>query len=157
MSHAFLSHAGRHLLCRRHFLQWGGTGLGGIALSSLLADSAAAEDRSPLRPAIDPAKPFATRDPHWKPAAAIGSQAGQEGLRGPCRATSLVLAAVCESRCPPPRAAALRCQAAHGHPRLWQSRAGIWASPADLSPGGGRAPRRILLPPRRGLPCAPLR
>ena len=70
MSHAFLSNAGRHLLCRRDFLQWGGTGLGGIALSSLLADSAAAEDRSPLRPAIDPAKPFATRDPHWKPAAA---------------------------------------------------------------------------------------
>ena len=37
MNRPLLSHAGRHLLNRRDFLRWGGTGLGGIALASLLA------------------------------------------------------------------------------------------------------------------------
>src|ERR1700693_1214789 len=38
MSDTPLSHAGRSLLDRRSFLQHGGTGLGGIALLSLLAE-----------------------------------------------------------------------------------------------------------------------
>ncbi|WP_020471600.1 DUF1501 domain-containing protein [Zavarzinella formosa] len=64
-SETFLSHAGRHLLNRRAFLQHGGTGLGGIALASLLN----AEEKTPLRPVIDAAKPFAPRKPHFAPKA----------------------------------------------------------------------------------------
>ncbi len=60
-----LSHAGRHLLSRRNFLRWGGTGLGGIALSSLLAE----ESKSPIRPIIDPSHPYAPRAPHFPPRA----------------------------------------------------------------------------------------
>ncbi len=60
-----LSHAGRHLLSRRDFLRWGGTGLGGIALSSLLAE----EGKSPIRPVIDPSHPYAPRAPHFPPRA----------------------------------------------------------------------------------------
>src|SRR6188474_1896022 len=71
MSHDSLSHAGRHLLSRRDFLRWGGTGLGGIALTTLLAEQGllAAENRSPIRPAIDPARPNAPRAPHFAPKA----------------------------------------------------------------------------------------
>ncbi|HZJ14099.1 MAG TPA: DUF1501 domain-containing protein, partial [Chthoniobacteraceae bacterium] len=71
MSHDPLSHAGRHLLSRRDFLRWGGTGLGGIALTTLLAEQGllAAEDRSPIRPVIDPAQPSAPRAPHFAPRA----------------------------------------------------------------------------------------
>ncbi len=71
MSHDPLSHAGRHLLSRRDFLRWGGTGLGGIALTTLLAEQGllAAEDRSPIRPAIDPAQPNAPRTSHFAPRA----------------------------------------------------------------------------------------
>ncbi len=61
-----LSHAGRHLLSRRDFLRWGGTGLGGIALATLLAEQRLlAADRSPIRPIIDPSKPYAPRVPHF--------------------------------------------------------------------------------------------
>lgn len=61
-----LSHAGRHLLDRRAFLQLGGTGLGGIALASLLAEQGLlAADRGPIRPSIDPTRPFAPRSPHF--------------------------------------------------------------------------------------------
>ena len=60
-----LSHAGRHLLSRRNFLRWGGTGLGGIALSSLLAE----ENKSPVRPLIEPSHPYAPRAPHFAPRA----------------------------------------------------------------------------------------
>ncbi|MFO0928459.1 MAG: DUF1501 domain-containing protein [Gemmataceae bacterium] len=62
-----LSHAGRHLLDRRAFLAHGGTGLGGVALAALLAaDGALGSDRAgPVRPAIDPARPFAPRPPHF--------------------------------------------------------------------------------------------
>ena len=60
---ATLSHAGRNLLDRRAFLQHGGTGLAGVALAALLANDAAAS--TPLRPAIDPSKPFAPRKPHF--------------------------------------------------------------------------------------------
>ncbi|MGA0040124.1 MAG: DUF1501 domain-containing protein, partial [Pirellulales bacterium] len=70
-----LSHAGRHLLDRRQFLQHGGTGLGGIALAALLAaegrtassENAAAD--GPIRPVIDPAAPYAPRLPHFEPKA----------------------------------------------------------------------------------------
>ena len=65
MHHPLLSHAGRHLLSRRDFLRWGGTGLGGIALSSLLAE----ESKSPIRPLIDPSRPYASRTPHFTPRA----------------------------------------------------------------------------------------
>ncbi len=61
-----LSHAGRHLLSRRDFLRWGGTGLGGIALATLLAEQRLlGADRSPIRPVIDPSRPFAPRVPHF--------------------------------------------------------------------------------------------
>ncbi len=60
-----LSHAGRHLLNRRAFLQHGGTGLGAIALASLLH----ADEKTPLRPVIDSSKPYAPRKPHFTPKA----------------------------------------------------------------------------------------
>lgn len=64
-----LSHAGRHLLDRRSFLQWGGTGLGGIALSVLLEQQRLLAAGTPIRPQIDPARPFAPRSPHFAPRA----------------------------------------------------------------------------------------
>lgn len=61
-----LSAAGRHLLSRRDFLRWGGTGLGGIALTTLLAEQGLlAADHSPIRPRIDPSLPYAPRVPHF--------------------------------------------------------------------------------------------
>src|SRR5262245_56722164 len=60
-----LSHAGRHLLDRRSFLRYGGTGLGGIALVSLLAEQGKLLAESPLRPAIRPEEPLAPRPPHF--------------------------------------------------------------------------------------------
>ncbi|HSI12488.1 MAG TPA: DUF1501 domain-containing protein [Chthoniobacter sp.] len=66
MSDPLLSHAGRHLLSRRDFLRWGGTGLGGIALATLLGEqSLMAEDHAPIRPVIDPSRPYAPRPPHF--------------------------------------------------------------------------------------------
>jgi hypothetical protein len=66
MNDPFLSHAGRHLLSRRDFLRWGGTGLGGIALATLLGERRLlAEDHSPIRPVIDPSRPYAPRPPHF--------------------------------------------------------------------------------------------
>lgn len=63
---ATLSHTGRHLLDRRSFLQLGGTGLGGVALTWLLAEQGLlAAERGPLRPTIDPSRPFAPRRPHF--------------------------------------------------------------------------------------------
>ncbi|MFM8413786.1 MAG: DUF1501 domain-containing protein [Planctomycetota bacterium] len=64
-----LSHAGRHLLDRRSFLQWGGTGLGGIALSVLLEQQRLLAAAAPIRPQVDPARPFAPRSPHFAPRA----------------------------------------------------------------------------------------
>ncbi len=52
------------MLSRRDFLRWGGTGLSGVALSSLLAN-----DKMPIRPPIDSAHPFAPRQPHFAPKA----------------------------------------------------------------------------------------
>jgi hypothetical protein len=49
------------LLDRRRFLSNLGTGLGGIALLSLLAEQA---DAAPIRPAIRPERPLTSRPPH---------------------------------------------------------------------------------------------
>ncbi|HSG70895.1 MAG TPA: hypothetical protein VLA12_10795, partial [Planctomycetaceae bacterium] len=70
---------GRHLLDRRGFLGHASTGLSSLALSILLAEQGLlAQDDSPtrsisgkqpIRPVIDPASPFAPRDPHFLAAA----------------------------------------------------------------------------------------
>src|SRR6266478_1417212 len=61
-----LTHAGRHLLSRRDFMRWGGTGLGGVALAWLLArEQALAMGAKPIRPVIDPLHPQAPRAPHF--------------------------------------------------------------------------------------------
>ena len=67
-----LSHAGRRLLDRRSFLHQAGTGLGGVALSSLLAEQGllgADSARGPIRPLIQPDRPLAPRMPHFTPKA----------------------------------------------------------------------------------------
>ncbi len=61
-----LSHAGRWLLNRRDFLRHGGTGLGGIALLTLLAEQRLlGADHSPIRPPWSPEHPNAPRAPHF--------------------------------------------------------------------------------------------
>lgn len=70
---------GKHLLDRRNFLAGTSTGLGGIALAQLLASqnlllgnplpTVTRDDKTPLRPKIDPTQPNRTRPPHFKPAA----------------------------------------------------------------------------------------
>ncbi len=58
------------LLNRRQFMGQTMHGLSGIALASILADSGLlAADRSPARPQIDPAHPFAARPAHFAPKA----------------------------------------------------------------------------------------
>ncbi|MBI2927744.1 MAG: DUF1501 domain-containing protein [Verrucomicrobia bacterium] len=65
-----MSNAGRWLLNRRDFLRYGGTGLGGIALTALLAEQGLlAADKSPIRPKWSPERPHAPRPPHFKPKA----------------------------------------------------------------------------------------
>ena len=67
-----LSPAGRALLDRRAFLRHSGMGLGGIALTALLADQgllAAAPERTPIRPEVRSEAPFAPRPPHFRPRA----------------------------------------------------------------------------------------
>ena len=60
------SSCGRFLMQRRAFLQTAATGLGGIALASLLAqDRLLADEAGPIRPQINPAKPYAPRPPHF--------------------------------------------------------------------------------------------
>ena len=54
------------LLNRRQFLSNTGQGLGGIALASLLAQEGALANENPIRPKIDPTKPFAPRDGHFQ-------------------------------------------------------------------------------------------
>src|SRR5213076_528105 len=61
-----LAHAGRWLLNRRDFLRFGGTGLGGIALTALLAEQGLlGADKSPIRPQWSPERPSAPRAPHF--------------------------------------------------------------------------------------------
>jgi hypothetical protein len=57
------------LLNRRNFLQQAGTGLSSIALASLLHQESLMADAAPIRPQIDPARPFAAREPHHQAAA----------------------------------------------------------------------------------------
>ena len=60
-----LSPTGRRYLDRRSFLGDAATGLGGIALASLLAESSARGSAAdPIRPAIDSRSPLAPRPPH---------------------------------------------------------------------------------------------
>ena len=67
MSKYSFSNAGRRMLDRRAFLEHAGTGLGSIALASLLSkDKALAES---IRPAIPANAPFAARASHATPKA----------------------------------------------------------------------------------------
>jgi len=61
-----LSHTGRQLMERRQFLADGVTGLGSIALASLLGGDGLLAASSP---AIDPARPHVPRTPHFRPKA----------------------------------------------------------------------------------------
>lgn len=65
MNPTHLSPCGRYLLQRRSFLQTAATGLGGIALASLLSQDRLLADEAPIRPQIDSAKPYAPRPPHF--------------------------------------------------------------------------------------------
>src|SRR5512136_293373 len=61
-----LSHAGRWLMNRRDFLRYGGTGLGGIALLSLLGEQKLlAGNSSAMPPQWSPEHPNAPRPPHF--------------------------------------------------------------------------------------------
>src|SRR5690349_19015768 len=67
---------GRHLLNRRGFFQDMALGLSGVALAQLLqrdqslaSEQAGVSDKQPIRPLIDPARPFAAREPHFPPRA----------------------------------------------------------------------------------------
>jgi hypothetical protein len=58
------------MLNRRDFLRWGGTGLSGIALATLLGEERLlAGGNGPIRPVVDPARPYAPRAPHFAPKA----------------------------------------------------------------------------------------
>ena len=61
---AALSQTGHRLLDRRNFLGHLGSGLGGVALISLLAEQGYS---APWRPAIQPQAPLAARSPHFAP------------------------------------------------------------------------------------------
>ena len=70
----YVSQPGLDLLSRRGFLAHTGSGLGGIALAALLAGdrllaAEQIEKKTPLRPVIDPARPYAPRAPHFAPRA----------------------------------------------------------------------------------------
>ncbi len=55
---------------RRDFLSFGGMGLGGVALATLLGEGGLlGADKSPIRPVIDPSRPYAPRPPHFTPKA----------------------------------------------------------------------------------------
>ena len=54
------------LLNRRNFLQHTSQGLGGIAMASLLAREGLLRANNPIKPNINPTKPFAARDSHFK-------------------------------------------------------------------------------------------
>lgn len=57
------------LLDRRAFLTKTTNGLGSIALASLLHQASLLADEPPIRPRINPSRPFAARPPHHEPAA----------------------------------------------------------------------------------------
>ena len=61
------SNAGRWLLNRRDFLRFGGTGLSGIALLSMLAEQRLlGAGKTPIRPPWSPEHPNAPRAPHFE-------------------------------------------------------------------------------------------
>ena len=62
-----LSPAGNSLLNRRDFLRRSGTAFGGMALASLLADDHLLGN--PIRPEINPNRPFSARKTHFPPLA----------------------------------------------------------------------------------------
>ena len=64
-----VSSSGRRLLDRRGFLGDSATALGSIALSSLLAGDDLLAAAQPIRPVVDPARPYAPRPPHFAPRA----------------------------------------------------------------------------------------
>jgi hypothetical protein len=65
-----LSPAGRRLLSRRQFLAASGTGLGSIALLSLLSEQRLlGKGQTPIRPEVRPDAPFAPRAAHQPPKA----------------------------------------------------------------------------------------
>ena len=65
MSEPTPSAASLRLLDRRGFLREAGEGLGGIALTALLADQGLLAAGAPIRPVINPYAPFAPRPPHF--------------------------------------------------------------------------------------------
>lgn len=65
----FPSPVAHWLATRRSFLAHGVTGLGGIALASLLRSEGTAAERTPWRPAVDPTRPLAPREPIFEPKA----------------------------------------------------------------------------------------
>src|SRR5688500_10660536 len=71
MSDLFISHTGRSLLNRRAFLKHAGTGLGGVALATLLAEERlrAADRGRAIRPQLRPEAPFSARPGHFHPRA----------------------------------------------------------------------------------------
>src|SRR5947207_3518379 len=65
-----ISRTGRWLLNRREFLRRGGTGLGAVALLSLLAEERLlGGGKSPIRPEWSSERPYAPRRPHFTAAA----------------------------------------------------------------------------------------
>lgn len=58
-----------HLLHRRQFLGQSVSGLSSLALASLLRDDGLLANEAPLRPQIDPARPYAPRPAHFAPRA----------------------------------------------------------------------------------------
>lgn len=63
-----VSNAGRWMLNRRDFLRFGGTGLSSVALTALLAEQRLL-GKTPIRPEWSPDRPFAARQPHYRPRA----------------------------------------------------------------------------------------
>lgn len=54
---------------RRQFLRHSGAWLGNVALANLMLQERSVAGDTPIRPKIDPSQPYASRDPHHKPAA----------------------------------------------------------------------------------------
>ena len=66
MTEPSLTHAGRALLNRRSFLRFAGTGLGGIALTTLLAEQGLlGMEKTAITPQWSPQSPLAPRPPHF--------------------------------------------------------------------------------------------
>src|ERR1041385_3763087 len=63
-----ISNAGRWMLNRRDFLRFGGTGLSGVALLSLLQEQRLLA-KEPIRPRWSSEPPSAPRPPHFAPKA----------------------------------------------------------------------------------------